>query len=147
VPCSRAARWGKGLPPVAWLRWGSGGAPGWPQAWLAPHPGGVHGGEVARTALPQRCALAARAAAGLRMPPSVHSGFLKSWTANGLHERVVERVRTICTGPDVHKGSIKVLITGTPGGCTAPRGVGGALGVWETLDCRRNELQEAPEST
>ena len=30
-----------------------------------------------------------------RTRSAVHSGFLSSWTANGLHERVLQRIRTV----------------------------------------------------
>ncbi len=42
----------------------------------------------------------------------VHEGFLKSWHANGLAERVVDRVRDILKSSDVDIADARVIVTG-----------------------------------
>jgi hypothetical protein len=44
--------------------------------------------------------------------PMVHEGFLKSWHANGLAERVVDRVCNILKSPDIDLADARVIVTG-----------------------------------
>lgn len=59
--------------------------------------------------------LAAPAAAFSWLPggkPAVHRGFLNSWRANGLNQRVKQRIWDILYGKDVDRSNVKVLCTG-----------------------------------
>lgn len=47
-----------------------------------------------------------------RHRPRVHLGFWKSWTANGLSEKVCQRIMAILASPDIDKASLKLYITG-----------------------------------
>lgn len=44
--------------------------------------------------------------------PAVHRGFLNSWRANGLNQRVKKRIRDIVYSGEVDRSSVKVLCTG-----------------------------------
>ena len=44
--------------------------------------------------------------------PAVHRGFLNSWRANGLNQRVKQRIRDILCSADVDRSNVKVLCTG-----------------------------------
>ena len=44
--------------------------------------------------------------------PAVHRGFLHSWRANGLNQRVKQRIWDILYGQDVDRSSVKILCTG-----------------------------------
>ena len=44
--------------------------------------------------------------------PAVHRGFLNSWRANGLNQRVIQRICEILEEGDVDQSEVKVLCTG-----------------------------------
>jgi hypothetical protein len=45
--------------------------------------------------------------------PCVHQGFLKSWTANGLNRKVLERVEAVISSlGDGRAGGVRVFVTG-----------------------------------
>ena len=44
--------------------------------------------------------------------PAVHRGFLNSWRANGLNERIKQRIWDILYSGDVDRNNVKVLCTG-----------------------------------
>ncbi len=44
--------------------------------------------------------------------PAVHRGFLNSWRANGLNQRVKQRIWDILYSEDVDRSKVKVLCTG-----------------------------------
>ena len=44
--------------------------------------------------------------------PAVHRGFLNSWRANRLNDRVKQRIRDIVYSAEVDRSSVKVLCTG-----------------------------------
>ncbi len=52
--------------------------------------------------------------------PAVHRGFLNSWRANGLNQRVKQRVWDILYSKDVDRSNVKVLCTGQSFGPAAP---------------------------
>ncbi len=52
--------------------------------------------------------------------PAVHRGFLNSWRANGLNQRVKQRVWDILYSKDVDRSNVKVLCTGQTRGLAAP---------------------------
>lgn len=62
--------------------------------WLAPHP-------------PRR-----RSRPGLFGTPKVHQGFLRSWLANGLNSKVVQRVSEVIYSADIDKENVQVFATG-----------------------------------
>ena len=44
--------------------------------------------------------------------PAVHRGFLNSWRANSLNQRVKQRIWEILYGEDMDRNNVKVLCTG-----------------------------------
>lgn len=44
--------------------------------------------------------------------PAVHRGFLNSWRANGLNQRVKQRVTDILYSSEVDRSNVKLLCTG-----------------------------------
>eukprot|EP00884_Botryococcus_braunii_P001515 jgi/Botrbrau1/11364/Bobra.0038s0112.1 len=58
--------------------------------------------------------------------PKVHEGFLKSWHANGLAERVVSRIMEILKAPDMHTAHPRIIFTG--------HSLGGALATLAAYD-------------
>ena len=52
--------------------------------------------------------------------PAVHRGFLNSWRANGLNQRVKQRVWDILYSKDVDRSNVKVLCTGQTCGLAVP---------------------------
>ena len=46
--------------------------------------------------------------------PAVHHGFQRSWTANGLNRRVVERVSEIAAEASAKGQRLRVFTTGDP---------------------------------
>ena len=45
-----------------------------------------------------------------RTRTAVHSGFLASWTANGLHERVLQRIHTVLDNRECSRDCVKVRL-------------------------------------
>ena len=83
------------------------------QVWMSHHPGKREGPDL----------LAGPAAAFSWLPggrPAVHRGFLNSWRANGLNQRVKQRVWDILYSKDVDRSNVKVLCTGQTRGLAAP---------------------------
>lgn len=54
----------------------------------------------------------------LQTRPMVHGGFLRSWTANELNERVMARLRDILAASVVPPADFKVFLTGQYGSLT-----------------------------
>ena len=50
--------------------------------------------------------------------PAVHRGFLNSWRANGLNERVIQRISEVLHSGDIDQSKVKVLCTGQCLGCS-----------------------------
>ena len=48
----------------------------------------------------------------LQTRPRVHAGFLKSWRANGLNQRILEHIRDLVEEKHMDIGLVKVFITG-----------------------------------
>ena len=44
--------------------------------------------------------------------PAVHNGFLKAWAANGLSNKVLDRVKELVESRDVPRASIRLILTG-----------------------------------
>lgn len=53
-----------------------------------------------------------RGSALLCSRPRVHAGFLRSWTANGFNERVLEHIGEIVDTQQMDLSSVRVLLTG-----------------------------------
>lgn len=45
--------------------------------------------------------------------PAVHRGFLNSWRANSLNQRIKQRIWELLYGEDMDRSKVKVLCTGT----------------------------------
>ncbi|DBB09212.1 TPA: hypothetical protein ACH3X3_007798 [Trebouxia sp. C0006] len=98
------------------------------QVWMSHYPGKRQGSKGEGPDL-----LAGPAAAFSWLPggrPAVHRGFLNSWRANGLNQRVKQRVWDILYSKDVDRSNVKVLCTG--------HSLGGALASLAAFDIRRH---------
>ncbi|KAL0035255.1 hypothetical protein WJX79_008828 [Trebouxia sp. C0005] len=98
------------------------------QVWMSHYPGKRQGSKGEGPDL-----LAGPATAFSWLPggrPAVHRGFLNSWRANGLNQRVKQRVWDILYSKDVDRNNVKVLCTG--------HSLGGALASLAAFDIRRH---------